>query len=102
MEQQKHTESYSGKVKHLQFITKWDERTCEMFTDLVLKYLKKFGYMKNPDPENWNPYNENDLGKMLLDMALHYNKQQGIEYNVELTKDDYDVKLKKVLDWLNK
>ena len=97
MEQNKHEESYSGKVNHLRFFTEWEEETCEQFIDSLQDYLREF--VINDD--EWFDYNDNDLGKQLLDMALHYNKKQGVDYKVEVVKDEYDDKVGEVLDWIN-
>lgn len=79
------------KLEHLKRLSGQDEIDCRNFIDFVYKYLDNCGYFIGDynihgftRPDDWINYIERDFGTWLLDMALQYNMEQGIEYKCEL------------------
>lgn len=87
-------ETYDEKLDHLKRLSGWNENKCEEFISMVYGYLDSCGYFMGylnihnlPIPEDWIPYKSRDFGTWLLDMALQYNMEQGLEYKCELIND---------------
>lgn len=87
-------ETYDEKLDHLKRLSGWNENKCEKFISMVYGYLDSCGYFMGdlnihnlPIPEDWIPYKSRDFGTWLLDMALQYNMEQGLEYKCELIND---------------
>lgn len=97
MEKNQHQETYEGKITHLCHITDLEDYDAEKFVDIVMDYLREF--VINDD--DWIDYNMNDFGKCLMDVAVDYNKRQGVEYEVKVVKDEYDDKVQPLIDKLN-
>ena len=87
-------ETYQEKLNHLKGLSGLEENECVDFIDFVYKYLDGCGYFEKdfnihsfPRPDNWIKYIDRDFGTWLLDMALQYNMEQGIEYDCKFIKD---------------
>ena len=92
--QPKRKETYEDKIKHLMKLSGQDIGPCIDFIEFVSKYLDGCGYFMGdfnihnlPTPKDWIRYSERDFGTWLLDMALQYNMEQGIEYECKFIKD---------------
>lgn len=89
-------ETYKEKLKHLQELSGLEEYECVDFIDFVYKYLNSCGYFEADfnihglsRPDNWIKNIDKDFGTWILDMALQYNMEQGLEYKCELIEDRY-------------
>lgn len=88
------TETYNEKFEHLKRLSGWDDVKVIQFIDMVADYLDRCGYFMGdfnihnlPTPKNWIRYYDRDFGTWLLDMALQYNMEQGLEYECKLIDD---------------
>lgn len=88
------TETYNEKFEHLKRLSGWDDIKVSQFIDMVAEYLDGCGYFMGdfnihnlPTPKNWIKYSDRDFGTWLLDMALQYNMEQGLEYECKLIDD---------------
>lgn len=88
------TETYNEKVEHLKRLSGWDDARANQFIDMVAEYLDRCGYFMGdfnihnlPTPKDWIKYSDRDFGTWLLDMALQYNMEQGLEYECKLIDD---------------
>lgn len=89
-------ENYQEKLDHLKRLSDWNKEDCEQFIKLVYKYLDSCGYFESDyniyrfeRPKDWINYRDRDFGSWLIDMALQYNMEQGMEYKCELIEDRY-------------
>ena len=87
-------EDYTAKVKHLMEISCQPIGKCIDFIEFVQSYLDSCGYFHSDynihgfeKPNDWINYSQKDFGTWLLDMALQYNMEQGVEYKYELIND---------------
>lgn len=87
-------ETYEEKIEHFQKLSGWNKEDSEKFIELVSKYLDSCGYFMGdfnihnlPIPIDWIPYSKRDFGTWLLDMALQYNMEQGMEYECKFKLD---------------
>ena len=91
-------ETYQEKLDHLKRLSSLEEHECVDFIDFVYKYLNSCGYFEAdynihgfPEPKELQPYKilyrDRDFGKWLLDMALQYNMEQGMEYDCKFIRD---------------
>ena len=87
-------ETYEEKIDHLQRLSGWDKEKSKQFIEMVSEYLDSCGYFMGdfnihnlPTPKDWIKYFDRDFGTWLLDMALQYNMEQGLEYKCKLIED---------------
>ena len=87
-------EDYTEKIKHLMELSGQPIGKCIDFIEFVSKYLDGCGYFMGdfnihnlPIPKDFIKYSECDFGTWLLDMALQYNMEQGVEYKCELIEN---------------
>lgn len=82
-------ETYKQKVKHLQKLSGWNKQKCEDFISMVAEYLDACGYfICDYDGSRLEKYTDKDFGTWLLDMALHYNMEQGKHYLIKQIQDN--------------
>ena len=96
----KRKETYDEKVEHFQRLTNWDKDICDKFITLVYQYLDSCGYFEhdynihglmNKEFEKFVvKYRDKDFGSWLLDFALQYNMEQGMEYECKFKGDRQD------------
>ena len=92
--QPKQKETYEDKIKHLQRLSNQDTKKCKNFIEFIETYLDRCGYFMGdfniyglPTPKDFIKYSDRDFGTWLLDMALQYNMEQGMEYECKFIKD---------------
>lgn len=90
----KRRENWQEKVSHLKRLTGWEQDECETFIKLVDRYLDTCGYFYHdfnihgfPTKPDEIKYAERDFGTWLMDMALQYNMEQGVEYECNFVRD---------------
>lgn len=87
-------EDYTEKIMHLQKLSNQPPGKCIDFIEFVSSYLNGCGYFMGdfnihnlPTPEDFIKYHDRDFGTWLLDMALQYNMEQGMEYDCKFIRD---------------
>jgi len=87
-------ETYEEKVNHVMNLCCFDKEDSETIINLVYKYLDGCGYFEGDynihgfeRPKDWINYGDRDFGTWLLDMALQYNMEQGVEYRCQFIRD---------------
>ena len=87
-------ETYDEKIDHIMNLCYFDKEDSEKIINLVYKYLDGCGYFEGDynihgfeRPKDWILYRDRDFGTWLLDMALQYNMEQGLEYNCQFIRD---------------
>ena len=94
-------ETYDEKVDHVVRLCNISKEEAENFIAFVYKQLDSCGYLEGdynihgfPEPEQLKPYKilyrERDFGKWLLDFALQYNMEQGMEYDCKFKFDRHE------------
>lgn len=92
-------ETYDEKVEHIMRLCDISKDEAKKFVDFVYKQLDSSGYFMAdynihgfPEPEELKPYKilyrERDFGTWLLDFALLYNIEQGMEYDCKFKCDN--------------
>ena len=87
------TETYNEKVEHLKQFSGKSYKECSRFVSFVMEYLDACGYFIgdfdcHPQVDNVK-YSNKDFGTLLMDMALQYNMEQGVEYKCTLIDNKY-------------
>lgn len=92
--QPKRKETYEDKIKHLMKLTGQAPGPYIDFIEFVSSYLDGCGYFISdfnihdlPIPKDFIKYSDRDFGTWLLDMALQYNMEQGMEYECKFIRD---------------
>lgn len=81
-------EDYTEKIKHLMELSDQPIGKCIDFIEFVQSYLDSCGYfISDFDGSGLEKYTNKDFGTWLLDMALQYNMEQGVEYKCELIEN---------------
>ena len=90
-------EDYTEKIKHLMKLSGQATGPCIDFIEFVSKYLDGCGYFMGDfnihnlhTPKDFIKYSERDFGTWLLDMALQYNMEQGLEYECKFIRDRHE------------
>ena len=91
-------ETYLEKVQHLESLSHKDKKKCIDFIEFVSSYLDSCGYLMSdynihnlPESKDHIKYSDKDFGTWLLDMALQYNMEQGVEYKCEFVRDRNEI-----------
>ena len=85
----KNKETIKEKIESLHKASNWNKEHCELFVNLVYDYLDHCGYFHSDFnihgilSNDRIKYIDENFGKWLIDMALQYNMEQGIEYKCE-------------------
>ena len=94
-------ETYDEKVEHIMRLCDISKEKAEDFITFIYKQLDSSGYFMAdynihnfPEPEELKPYKilyrERDFGTWLLDFALQYNMEQGMEYDCKFKFDRHE------------
>jgi len=89
-------ESWEEKVQNLQRNSSKPKEDCEKFIDFVADYLSSCGYfhadynIHGIFPKDYPKYRDKCFGTWLLDMALQYNMEIGLEYQCNFIRDRHE------------
>lgn len=90
-------ETFKEKIDHIHKVTGKSFSECVMFVNFIHDYLDSCGYFHADlnihgfeRPKDYVRNMDKDLGTWLIDMALQYNMEQGIQYKCNLVKDKVD------------